>query len=147
MKKSILSVKQKLDATISRFCEVSWLFSKKPGIYFSRKRKLPFRKMISAILSMEGGSLTSELLKYFGCSANIASSSAFVQQRSKISEEAFPMLFSLFIKKTDIPKRYKGLRLLAADGSDIQIPANPNHPDSYFPGANGQAPSASTYLY
>ena len=139
MKTTTSSVKQKLDASISQLSEVSWMFSKKPGVYFSRDRKLPFQKMISAILSMEGGTLTSELLKYFGCSANIASSSAFVQQRRKLSEETLPVLFSLFVKKTDFPKLYKGLRLIAADGSDIQIPTNPNHTDSYFPGANGQA--------
>ena len=139
MKTTTSSVKQKLDASISQLSKVSWMFSKKPGVYFSRDRKLPFQKMISAILSMEGGTLTSELLKYFGCSANIASSSAFVQQRRKLSEETLPVLFSLFVKKTDFPKLYKGLRLIAADGSDIQIPTNPNHTDSYFPGANGQA--------
>ena len=138
MNKAILSVKQQLDASIAQLCEVSWMFSKKPGVYFTRDRKLPFPKVVSCLLSMEGGSLTSELLKYFGCAANISSSSAFVQQRSKISEEAFPMLFSLFVKKTDTPKLYKGLRIFAADGSDIQIPTNPNHPDSYFPGVNGQ---------
>ena len=49
------------------------------------------------------------------------------------------MLFSLFVKKTDSPKLYKGLRLIAADGSDIQIPTNSNHLDSYFPGVNGQS--------
>ena len=140
METTITAVKQKLDAAISQLSEVSWMFSRKPGIYFSRNRKLPFSKVISCLLSMEGGTLTSELLKYFGCSADIASSSAFVQQRSKISEEAFPMLFSLFVEKTDSPKLYKGLRLIAADGSDLQIPTNQNHPDSYFPGANGQAP-------
>ena len=139
MNKVILSVKQKLDAAITQLSEVSWMFSKKPGVYFTRDRKLPFPKVISCLLSMEGGSLTSELLKYFGCSANISSSSAFVQQRSKISEEAFPMLFSLFVKNTDCPKLYKGFRLIAADGSDIHIPTNPSHPDSYFPGVNGQA--------
>lgn len=138
MKTTIISVKQKLDASISQLSEVSWMFSKKPGVYFSRDRKLPFSKVISFLLSMEGGTLTSELLKYFGCSADIASSSAFVQQRSKISDEAFPMLFNLFVKKTDSHRLYKGLRLIAADGSDIQIPTNPNHADSYFPGANGQ---------
>jgi len=46
----------------------------------------------------------------------------------------------LFVQKTDKDKLFKGYRLLAADGSDIQIPTNPNHPDSYFPGANGQKP-------
>ena len=136
---TISSVKQKLDASIAQLSEVSWMFSKKPGVYFTRDRKLPFPKVVSCLLSMEGGSLTSELLKCFGCSADISSSSAFIQQRSKISEEAFPMLFSLFVKKTDTPKLYKGLRLIAADGSDIHIPTNPSHPDSYFPRTNGQA--------
>ena len=103
MNYAILSVKKKLEASITQLSEVSWMFSKKPGVYFTRDRKLPFPKVISCLLSMEGGSLTSELLKYFGCSANIASSSAFVQQRSKISEDAFPTLFSLFVKKTDSP--------------------------------------------
>ena len=122
------------------------MFSKKPGIYFSQDRKLPFPKIISSILSMEGGCLTTELLKHFGCSADIASSSAFVQQRSKLSEKTFPMLFSLFVKKSDSPKRYKGFRLLAADGSDIQIQTNPSHFDSYFPGVNGQAPYSLLHL-
>ena len=136
---AIESVKQKLDASIAQISEVSWMFSKKPGIHFTRNRKLPFPKIISCLLSMEGGSLTSELLNHFGCSADIATSSAFVQQRNKISEEAFPMLFHLFVKKTESPKYYKGLRLIAADGSDIQIPTNPSHLASYFPGVSGQA--------
>ena len=134
-----LSVKQKLDASIAQLSEESWTFSRKPGVYFTRDRKLPFSKVISCLLSMEGGTLTSELLKHFGCSANISSSSAFVQQRSKLSEDALPMLFNLFNKKTDCPKLYKGLRLIAADGSDIHIPTNPRHSDSYFPSVNGQA--------
>ena len=138
MEKKILSVKMKLDDCISQLSEVSWMFSKQPGIYFTRDRKLPFPKVISALLSMEGGSLTSEMLKYFGCSADIASTSAFVQQRSKISKDTFPMLFALFTKKTDSPRLYKGLRLIAADGSDIHIPTNPDDPDSYFPEIHGQ---------
>ena len=140
MNATISSVKQKLNKSIAQLCEVSWMFSKKPGIYFTRDRKLPFPKVISCLLAMEGGTLSTEMLKFFGCSADIASSSAFVQQRRKLSAETFPMLFRLFVKKTDSAKLYKGLRLLAADGSDIQIPTNPHHPDSYFPGTNGQAP-------
>ena len=146
MKYMVSSIKQKLDKSVSQLCAVSWMFSKKPGVYFSRERKLPFRKMISTILSMEGGCLATEMLKHFGCSAEIASSSAFVQQRGKLSEETFPMLFRLFINNTDRPKLYKGLRIFAADGSDIQIPTNPNHPDSFFPGVNGQAPYSLLHL-
>ena len=136
----LTTTKNKLSHAIDRLCEVSWLFSEHPGKDFTRNRKLPFRKMISFILAMEGRSLTNEMLEHFGCSADIASSSAFVQQRSKINAEAFPSLFDLFVRLTDSPKLYKGLRLLAADGSDIHIPTNSTHAESYFSGANGQDP-------
>lgn len=128
----ITTVKKKLDDAINQLCEVSWMFSKHPEKDFTRTRKLPFRKVVSFLLSMEGGSLTNEMMKHFGCSAEIASSSAFVQQRGKLSETAFPDLFALFVSKTDSPKLYKGLRLIAADGSDIQIPTNRCHAESFF---------------
>ena len=133
-------VKKKLDAAIDQLCEVSWMFAEQPKKDFVRNRKLPLRKVISFLLAMEGGTLTKELLKHFGCSVKTASSSAFVQQRGKLNSSALPSLFDLFVQKTDSPKLYKGLRLIAADGSDIQIPRNPIYSDSYFPGTNGQSP-------
>ncbi len=103
------------------------MFSSNPEKDFSRERKLPLKKVISILLSMQGGTLTTELLKYFNCSLDTASSSAFVQQRNKQNSFAFPTLFDLFIKKTDSAKLYKGFRLLAADGSDFKILHNPDH--------------------
>ena len=139
-------VKDKLGFAIDQLCKTSWMFVKDPARDFTRERKLPLHKVISALLCMEGGSLTNELLRYFGCSQDTASSSAFIQQRQKINEFAFPSLFDLFVKNTDQERLYKGYRLLAADGSDIQIPTNPKHEDSYFPGANGQAPYSLLHL-
>ena len=140
MSKKINQIKRKLDAAISQISASASRFSKHPQKDFRRKRKLPFQKVLECILALEGGTLSTELLKHFGCSADIASPSAFVQQRSKLSDDTFPTLFSLFVKNTDSPKLYKGLRLIAADGSDIQILTNPAHTDSYFAGTNGQAP-------
>lgn len=88
----IASIKQELDAAITQLSEAAWMFSKNPGKDFSRNRKLPFRTVISLLLSMEGGTLTTELLDFFGCSADAASSSAFIQQRKKINQEAFSTL-------------------------------------------------------
>ncbi len=139
-------VKSKLDESIKQLCEVSWMFSKKPGKDFTRERKLTFPKVVSLLLAMEGGTLTTELLKYFGCSADTVSSSAFVQQRGKLAPETFPALFDLFVSKTASNNFYKGLRLLAADGSEIQIPTNPFDTNSYYPGSNGQAPYNLLYL-
>ena len=139
MVNDICVAKRKLDEAVSQLCEVSWMFVKNPGSDFTRNRKLPFRKMISFLLAMEGGSLSNEMLKHFGCSADIASSSAFVQQRNKINADAFPSLFDLFVRKTDKEKLYKGYRLLAADGSDIHIPTDPDDQASYFPGSDKQS--------
>jgi len=139
-------VKKQLNNAINQLCKNSWLFSERPGKDFTRARKLPFRKMISFMLAMEGGSLTTEILKHFDYSVDIASSSAFVQQRAKIHSEAFQSLFDLFVQNADTNKRYKGLRLIAADGSDIQIPTNPKHSDSYFPKENGRSAYSLLHL-
>lgn len=146
MSSKIQTIKEKLNLAITQLCKTSWMFVKDPNRNFTRERKLPLREIISILLCMEGGSLTGELLRYFGCSRYSPSSSAFIQQRQKINEFAFPSLFSLFVKYTDMDRLYKGYRLLAADGSDIQIPTDPKHTDSYFPGTNGQAPYSLLHL-
>ena len=146
MSSQIQIVKEKLNTAITQLCETSWMFVKDPARDFTRERKLPLREVISISLCMEGGSLTGELLRYFGCSQDTASSSAFIQQRQKINEFAFPALFDLFVRNTDEERSYKGYRLLAADGSDIQIPTDPKHTESCFPGANGQAPYSLLHL-
>ncbi len=146
MSSEIQIVKEKLKHAIAQLCSTSWMFVKNPARDFTRERKLPLHEVISILLCMEGGSLTGELLRYFRCHRHSPSSSAFIQQRQKINEFAFPSLFDLFVRMTDRDKLYKGYRLLAADGSDIQIPTNPKHKDSYFPGTNGQAPYSILHL-
>ena len=146
MSSQIQIVKAKLSQAITQLCETSWMFAKDPSRNFTRERKLPLREVISILLCMEGGSLTGELLRYFGCNQHTASSSAFIQQRQKINDFAFPSLFDLFVRKTDKDRLYKGYRLLAADGSDIQTPTPPQCADGYFPGTNGQAPYSLLHL-
>ena len=55
-----------------------------PQVDFSKNRKLSYENMILSLLTMEGNTLTNELLRQFGCSATTATSSAFVQQRKKL---------------------------------------------------------------
>lgn len=140
MLNQIQIIKEKLNSAVAQLCKTSWMFVKDPARDFTRERKLPLREVISVLLCMEGGSLTGELLRYFGCNQHTASSSAFIQQRQKINEFAFPSLFDLFVKSTDKPCLYKGYRLFAADGSDVQAPTNAKEKDSFFPGSAGQKP-------
>lgn len=120
-----------------------------PGKDFSRNRKLSFNQTISAILCMKAGTRTTELLDYFNCNPDCITSSGFCQQRDKILPEAFYVLFKRFTNnysKNANLKTYKGLRLFAVDGTDIQIVPNENDPDTYYPGTNGQKPYALVHL-
>lgn len=92
-----------------------------PARDFTRTRKLSFADMIMMIISMECGSVRSELLKYFSYSPDTASSSAFVQQRGKIKPAAFKALFQSFSAQLPSPA-YKGYHFFAVDGSAVQIP-------------------------
>ena len=86
-----------------------------PDKDFARNRKLPYEKMILSLLTMEGTSLKNELLRQFGYHCDIASSSAFVQQREKILPAAMEKLFYSFVAETDVPLGFKGFRLIAVD--------------------------------
>ena len=131
-------VKSTLNAVILDMAKHPENFCSRPGKDFTRKRKLPFEKILSLLVKMGGHSLRDEMLDCLDFEEMPASVSALVQQRGKIPPEALKYLFHKFTATCEKPKLYKGYRLLAVDGSDLQFTANPNDPLSYFPGANGQ---------
>ena len=63
---------------------------------FTRKRKLPFEKVLSLLVKMGGHSLRDEILDCLDFKDMPASVSALVQQRSKILPEALEHLFCKF---------------------------------------------------
>lgn len=132
------AIKQALNDAVQAITDHKWLYSVRPGKDNTRNRKFPFSKMIPSILAFRGGTINHEIMDFFGLDPAIGTSSAFIQQRAKILPTAFEALFHYFVQKTDESKPYHGLRMLAVDGSSLQIAANPHDPDSYFSGANGQ---------
>ena len=131
-------IKAALFDTIQAMTDYKWFFSSKPGIDNTRNRKFPFQKMLASVLAFKGGTLNHEIMDFFGLDPSVGTASAFIQQRAKILPEAFETLFLHFTSQIDTQKLFHGFRLLAVDGSDLQIAANPNDPDSFYPGANGQ---------
>ena len=127
-----------LQGAIQDLADCKWFFSNNPQADFSRNRKLSFEQVVQAILCMRGGSLANEMMDLFGIREDLATTSAFVQRRAKILPEAFESLFDLFTQKADEDKKYEGMRLLAVDGSDFLLAANPDDPDSFFPGTDEQ---------
>ena len=116
-------------------------YAKSPDVDFTRSRKLPFNTLITTILRMEGQSMGNELISIFPKASETPSVSAFVQQRNKLKAGVFDELFrSLVVSMESIqsPKTINGLRLLAIDGSDIQIPTDLAHTESLLSLKQGQ---------
>ena len=131
-------IKKLLMSEIETVANTSDGYCLNPGRDFSRKRKFSFKKVVESIIGMGSKGLTNELIDIFNNAHDMPSTSAFVQQRSKIKPEAFRDILAGFTEK--ITRQSNRLRLLAVDGSDIQIATNPDDEDTYFPGANGQKP-------
>ena len=137
-------IKKLLMSEIETVANASDKYCLNPGRDFSRKRKLSFKKVVESIIGMGSKGLTNELIDIFNNEPDMPSTSAFVQQRSKIKPEAFRDIMTGFTEK--ITRQSIQLRLLAVDGSDIQIATNPDDDDTYFQGVNGQKPYSLIHL-
>jgi len=116
---SSVGIKAALEIAIA---ETAGLYNNSPA--FSRKRKLPLDTMLRFLIAAEGGSLAKELHR-----AGIAATPAAVsQRRGDIPPTAFREVFDRFnasTAPTDVEK-FRGYRVLAVDGSTVNIPFNPD---------------------
>lgn len=82
---------------------------------------------------MESQLLKNELHKYLGYTTDCPTNASFNQRRAQIKSEAFQYLFQKFTASYNKnSKLFKGYRLLACDGSDINIAHNPDDEETYF---------------
>jgi len=93
---------------------------------FVRNRGLPFCSLVYFLLQKNKSSLQQELDDYFADNSKTYTKSALSQQRLKLKHEIFEdlneeQLDFYYSNKFEI-KKWKGLRLLALDGSTLQLP-------------------------
>ena len=127
-------VKNILDGCIHELDEIRSLFCKNPISDFTRNRKLSFSEIINIMIKLQSKSLPNEMLDYFDHDVSTPTVSAFIQQREKILFEGWEYLLHRFIEEGYMlaSPLYRGYRLLACDGSDINIFRNPNDPDTFI---------------
>ena len=113
---------------------------------FTRERKLPFDELVMFLLKGATRTLTVEIdqfFKYMKKEIPILSKQALSKARMKLKPETFIKLNDAAIKEYyhQEYKMYKGYRLLAADGSMIELPygeaikkefGNLNHNDTWI---------------
>ena len=124
-------VKEKLYSLIDDIADVSCLYCTNPGHNFTRNRKLDFATTMKLIISMEGGTVSEEMMEFFNYDLTSPTPSAFNQQRSHIKHEAFHQLFSDFAAAYPRTKYLDGYQILACDGSHVVYATDPKNVDDY----------------
>lgn len=107
---------------------------------FIRKRSLPFSTVLIFICNFLRSSIQNELDKFFqtisqtDVAVREVTASAFCQARKKLNYTAFIELIhktTNFFYQLFSAKRWNGFRLLAVDGSTVQVPKN-EETEEYF---------------
>ena len=133
-------LKENLDIAIQEAVSDYLASNKLYNQHFSRKRVLTMDVVIKLLISMQGGSLKKELYD-----AGVAvTASAFVQQRDKIPSLVMEEVFERFNSRCKDEKTYKGYKVLAIDGTTINMARNPKS-DSYV--KNDSTPKGYNQLH
>ena len=132
MDKYPIQLREKVNKLIGGMEKCAYLFSKNGEKDFTRTRKIPFSKVIKSLIYMGGQSLNRELLDIWHLDQQTPTGSAFIQQRSKLSQDALPFLFKELNEMSPGSKNIDGYRFLACDGSDLHYAANPSDTACYF---------------
>lgn len=122
----IIGIRNQLNNIIDTLASEPNDYVNKPGHDFTRNRKLGLSSMVKLILSMKGSSLNKELIDYENVNGVSITASAFVQQRSKLKSSFFEKVFHEFNNAHEDQKTFCGYHLFAVDGTDLNIPRDPN---------------------
>ena len=112
----------KLDDAIHHVKQNIQCYCEDPLKDFTRSRKWDLDTIVRFLIQMESKSMKSELCNYFSNVKSLPTDSSLCQQRAKLSSKAFERILYLFTRSFHYEKTIKEYYLLAADGSDINIP-------------------------
>ena len=89
---------------------------------FTRNRKLHARTLIECIINFSNHSTLSETPQFFFDVKNMPTPSALCQRRKLLDPDIFKRISHSFLCNFDNYTSINGYRILAQDGSDINIP-------------------------
>lgn len=106
------------------------------GQQFSRQRKLTLAAMLRLLIGAEGGSL-GKIAREAGVDVTPA---ALSQRRAQIEPGVFREVFNRFNADCTDNETFRGYRVLAVDGTAVNMPRNPAAPSFV---CNDSAPTAT----
>lgn len=119
-----LSIRKKFFEVLSDAENNISSFVNHPDSDMTRHRYCDFTDTVLSTMNFSMCKTNTELINYFGFKRHIPSKSAFTQQRKKFNKLLFPYLLDSFNKAVPFNKTYKGFHIVAADGSDINLPTD-----------------------
>lgn len=124
-----IAITKTLNNIIDEMSQEKEKYVKDPQRDFVRNRKCTFEDVIKLTLSMGGATLHKEIYDYFKHDPEkIPSPSALVQQKLKLNEDVFEQLFVRFNEACTDTSLYKGYRIYAVDGTDLNVAYNEDAP-------------------
>lgn len=122
-------------------------FVSRPDKDFTRHRLLDFKTIVKTLMALNGKTMDNELIDLFFSKDHIPSDSALIQQRNKLGYEALHHLLKSFQQQPSEAQLYKGYRLLAIDGSGLNIANNKDDTESRHHGIGGKAPFNEIFIH
>ena len=114
--------------------EAFLLQARRSGRDFTRERALPLQRLVPLLLNFRKGTNRDELDQFFEtitddpASVTPVSEAAFCRARQKLKPEALVTLNNVLLDSTNqqvVQQRWRGLRVLAVDGSTGRLPNLP----------------------
>lgn len=129
---TIPSIRELLDTAIDKAVSDIHLYAKRPGMDFSRSRKIPPDVLLSFLIAQGSSPLRDCMLDFFGTSPEIASVQALCQQRAKLDPEAVRRVFLELVSGIEACLPQESYRYLAADGTTLTFSSTPGYSGSEF---------------
>ena len=123
-----------IDTTVSNI----GCYSKSPGIDFTRTRKIPADTLLKFILQMTSKGMNSNLCDFFISINDLPSQSAMHQRRCLLYPDALRRVMRLFTDNIENLKTLNSYYVLSCDGSDINIPYNPEDKETFHEDKEGK---------
>ena len=132
---SVSAIKNALDSAIAGTAAAH-----SDGKQFSRQRKLTLAAMLRLLIGAEGGSL-GKIAREAGVDVTPA---ALSQRRAQIDPSVFREVFNRFNAACTDNETFRGYRVLAVDGTAVNMPRNPAAPSFV---SNDSAPHGYNQLH
>ena len=122
---TVAEIRKNLFSVFSSLLERRDEFLTNPASDFTRKKKISFEQTMLFPMIAGADNVATELLDLFG-EEDLPLPSAMIQRRNQIKKEAFKELFFQFNRTIPVTKTFRGYRLIACDGTRLNLPYNPS---------------------